>query len=135
MAEGVHNSANLRHGDIVALMCDGPTGFQGYLSSSSPSVREAGSSLRVAYEPARKDKDMKKVNPEFLSTCLWRIDTSQGEGAPGGHARLINSHIPKDMRRMHTMKPLIPPLHCKYDPRLGRIRYPCMSNSDTPHPS
>ena len=78
---------HLRHGDIVALMCDGPPGWQGFLSS--PNVLEGiaqdeMSGLRVCYEPVAAGKDKLNVRrPDFLSTCLWRIDASRGEGAPG----------------------------------------------------
>jgi hypothetical protein len=88
MAEGIENSKHLRHGDIVALVCDGPPGYDGFLSSSSSSVKEVGSDLRVSYEPTIK-LDAGAFSPEFQSTSLWRVDSSTGEGAPGKQRRRL----------------------------------------------
>lgn len=64
--------SSLRRGDIVFLECDGPTGWDGILSSDPRSQQD----LEVIYQK----KDQRR---DFLSKCVFRVDTSRGEEAPG----------------------------------------------------
>ena len=94
MAEGIKNSKHLQHGDIIALVCDGPLGYDRFLSSASSSVKEIGSDLRVSYEPSVQ-VEAGAFSPEFQSTSLWRVDSSTGESAPG---KLSKSFVSIEVR-------------------------------------
>lgn len=98
---------NLRHGDVVVIECDGPPGMLGYIYrllyysffpififllfllflfkkgwegvlSSDP---RNGSDLEVVYTKKGDSMD----HPDFLSKCVFRVDSSRGEEAPGMH--------------------------------------------------
>jgi hypothetical protein len=106
------NFTNLRHGDVVVIECDGPTDWEGVLSSDPRSGQE----LEVVY--TRKGSSLE--HPDFLSKCVFRVDSSRGEEAPG---QPVNFGNPVRLQLLRTRQLLtsttIPSKNAKRSFRLG----------------